>query len=94
MIHITKQDILKLAKISQLSIHEDEIEPTRKQLQDLLSYAARVEEIAWECAASISKNANVVRADVVIRTDSEPLLALAPETEEHYFVVPKIIESK
>ncbi len=91
---ISREEVLKLARISNLSIHEEEIEGIIKQIEDVLSYAARVQEIKENIHITDMKNINVAREDVIIPTNPEPLLALAPEQESHYFVVPAILENK
>ncbi len=93
MIKITREDVLKLAKISNLSCSEEEIPQLIARLESVLSYASSLKDIA----ATIEKvpqvkNVNVVRDDVVIPCDPEPLLALAPHREDQFFVVPKIIK--
>lgn len=95
MTKISKEELLKLAEISRLQLYENEIEPLAKQLQDVLTYAERVSEAASaDVAYPSAKNINTFREDVVVKTDPQPLLAQAPEEEEHYFVVPKTIDSK
>jgi len=93
MTKISKDEVLKIAKISRISLREDEIEPMIKHLQDVLSYAARVQEIAADIEEPAIKNVNVFREDVVVSTDPETILCQAPEREENYFVVPAIIET-
>lgn len=94
---ITKEEIRKLARISNLEIHEDEIDTLTKQIEAVLSYAARVQEIAQQASfdqSLTSKNMNVWREDVIIKSNSEQILAQSPAKEERYFVVPAIIEHK
>lgn len=91
---MTKEELLKIAKQSAITLHEDEIESLRNQLETVLTYAARVKEVAQEEQEPSSKNINVFREDVVIRTDYEPILAQAPVREETYFVVPVILENE
>jgi len=93
MTKITREEVLKIARISHLDIHEDEIAPLIKQIDDVLSYAARVKEIASDIEEPPTKNANVFREDVVVKTDPELILSCAPEREENFFVVPAILES-
>jgi aspartyl-tRNA(Asn)/glutamyl-tRNA(Gln) amidotransferase subunit C len=94
MTKITKDELLKVAQMSKLRLQEKEIPSLIKQIEDLLTYAERVKEIAKDIELPSNKNVNVMREDVVIATDPEPILARAPEREEDYFVVPKVIESK
>jgi len=85
---------LKIAEISHISLRDDEIEPMIQHLQGVLSYAERVQEIAADIEEPSTKNVNVFREDVVVKTDSEAILCQAPEREENFFVVPAIIENK
>lgn len=94
MVTITKDEVLKIARISRLDIHEDEVEPLMKQLDSVLSYAERVKEIAVEVQEPSVKNINVFREDMVIKTDAEISLAQAPAREENFYVVPAILEQK
>lgn len=94
MAKISKEDVLKIAKLSHIQIHEHEIDALTNQLQQVLSYAARVQEIAQEVEIPSMKNSNVFREDVIIKTDADTILARAPEHEAHYFVVPAILDNK
>jgi len=93
MATITKEDILKISRMSHIKIHDDEIESLIDRLGEVLNYAARVQEIAVDVVLSPSKNINVLRDDVAIKFDAQLIVACAPESEEHYFVVPAILES-
>lgn len=89
---ITRDELLRIAEISKLEIRESEIEPLVFQLQAVLSYAERVNQVAEEIAAESSdKNINIMREDIPHFYVSTPILAQAPEREEDYFVVPKIL---
>ena len=91
---ITKEEILRLAFLSRLTIDEDEIESLRQQLQDVLSYAHRVNEIAGDIKEVSTKNINVMREDVSTQFDGEKILDQAPDQESNFFVVPKILSKK
>jgi len=115
MAKITREEVLKLAALSKIDILDTEIESILKQLQDVLSYAQRVREIAgglpgeasivakampdmkseaWDVKIASNKNVNVFREDVIQRTDCKEILDQAPESQDNFFVVPKIIENK
>ncbi len=93
MTKITKQEALKIARLSHLTIHESEIQPLIKQLEDVLSYAERVTQVVTDVEEPSTKNINVFREDVVVKTDPAPILAQAPVSEGNYFVVPIILAS-
>jgi len=93
MAHISKEELLKLARISQIAVIDDEIEGLLSSLQDVLSYAERVKEVAHiPLETKAYRNSNVMRKDIVEPTDPEPILALGPSVEEHFFVVPAIVQ--
>lgn len=90
---ISAQEILKLAKISQIAVDDNEIEKLVAELSAVLQYASSLKKIVRDVNTDqIYKNINVTRQDVVIRTDPYPILAQAPVKEENYFVVPSIIK--
>jgi len=92
MIKISRDEVLKIAQMTRVSLHEDEIAPMIKHLEGVLSYAERVQEIAADIEEPSNKNVNVFREDVVVKTGAEKILAQSPEREDDYFVVPVIIE--
>jgi len=94
MTKITKEEILKIARMSYLDIHDDEIEPMTQQLEAVLSYAERVQEVARLVNEPSNKQMNVFREDVIVRTDVNPILDQAPDREGNFFVVPAIIDQK
>ena len=93
MTKVSREELLKIARMSYVDVHEDEIEKLIDQVEDILSYAERVSEVAVDIEEPPIKNVNVFREDVIVETDSEPILAQAPEREGDYFVVPRILES-
>jgi len=92
MVKITKEDVLKIARISNIQIHENEIEQIAHNLASVINYAARVQEVAVDVSIPSMKNINVFRADTVVPSIPEAILSRAPESESHFFVVPAIIE--
>jgi len=92
MTKITKEEIYKIARISYLDIHDDEVEPLIAQLEAVLSYAERVQEVARDVKEPSNKSINVFREDVIVRTNVESVLRQAPEREGNFFVVPAIID--
>jgi aspartyl-tRNA(Asn)/glutamyl-tRNA(Gln) amidotransferase subunit C len=90
---ITKEEILRIARMSHIELTEQEIEKMQSHVTAVLSYAARVQDIAKDVSVPLLKNSNIEREDVVIRQDSQAVLAQAPESEGAYFVVPVIIET-
>lgn len=92
---ITREEILKIASISKIALKEEEIEGLIEQIEEVLSYAQSVKEVASKVVGIPSNtNVNSFREDVVSKFDSEAILKRAPEREGNYFVVPKILDTK
>ncbi len=89
---IDKEEVLKIAEMSKLKIEEKNIDKILNQLNDVLAYSLRVEEIAKQASLPSNKNVNSDRSDTVIITDSQDILNGAPKIEDDYFVVPRILE--
>lgn len=90
---ITTQEVEKIAKLSNIELSESEITQAQKHLEAVLSYAARVQDIAKDVDIILLKNENVERPDTIQQCNPEPILEQAPEREGDFFVVPVIIEN-
>jgi aspartyl-tRNA(Asn)/glutamyl-tRNA(Gln) amidotransferase subunit C len=90
---ITKEEILKIARMSHIELTEQEIEKMQSHVEAVLSYASRVQDIAKEVDVPVLKNSNVEREDIAVACSPEPIRDQAPEREGDYFVVPVIIET-
>ena len=91
---ITKEEVLKIAKMSHIELTEQEIIKMQSHVEAVLSYASRVQDIAKDIDIVLQKNINIERDDVISSCNPEPILAQAPEREGNYFVVPVIIETQ
>lgn len=94
MAKVTKEEILKIAEMTRVSIEEHELDSILEQFNAVLTYAERVVEIAKQVEISGHKNINCTRVDQVISTDSKEILAQAPQSEDNYFVVPKFVDNQ
>ena len=88
---ITKDEALKIASMTKLIIQDDELDSIVKQLQDMLDYAARVQDMAKDIDIATAKNINRQRLDKVVQFDAKTILEQAPDAQDNYFVVPKIL---
>ena len=78
--------------MSNLDLHDDEIPSLIKEIDDVLTYAVRVKEVAADVEEPLTKNVNMFREDVVVKTNPELVLSRAPEREENFFVVPAVLQ--
>ena len=90
---ITKEELLEIAALTKLELAEKDIEGIRDQLSAVLEYAASVQEIAKEVNILSNKNINHDRADSATNYNSESIHQQAPQHEDNYFVVPKILDN-
>ena len=92
---VSKEEILHIANLAQLTLEEDEIEKYMLHLQDILNFAnivnnAPVDDLDITIGANEAKN--VFRKDEVkVFKDNEALLQNAPSEEQHMFKIPKVI---
>lgn len=95
---LSREELLKLATMSQLLVTEEELPYYTKQLEARLSYTTGLKAILDQHEAvfanltTCSDRPMNMRDDVAMPTDSEPLLAQAPRREENFFVVPVVVK--
>jgi aspartyl/glutamyl-tRNA(Asn/Gln) amidotransferase C subunit len=94
MTKVTKEEVKKFAEMTKVSFQEHEWDGIIQQLNDVLTYAERVVQIAQQQVDSPSiKNVNADRADSAIPSNVQAILAQAPQQEDNYFVVPKFLDN-
>ncbi len=93
---ITKEEVLHVAHLARLEFDEEEVERFTEQLGEILSYVAKLNELETqeiEPTYHALKLSNVFREDEVKESlPPEKVLQNAPEREDHFFVVPKVIK--
>lgn len=97
---ITREDVLKVAALAHLEIAEDEVEMFRAQLDSILSYIAKLDELDTSnvepMAQTLDSGAGMgtpLREDVEVPcTIIEEALAEAPDPAPPFFRVPKVID--
>jgi len=96
MAHITRDEFIKLARASYIKIDEDDIPRVMQSLEAVLSYASILPDIVTQYTHEHEVPPAIVncfRPDTAVPfAQREQLLALAPQREENYFVVPVIIK--
>ena len=93
---VSKEEILHIANLAELTLEENEVETYILNLQDILNFAnivnnAPVEGLNVTIGANEAKN--VFRKDEVkVFGDTESLLQNAESTEQNMFKIPKVIQ--
>ena len=92
---VTREELLHIAKLANLSIKEEEVDKYLLNLQDILNFANVVNQAPVEGLKETigsNDNYNVFRKDEVVEfEDQESLLQNAPEKEQNMFKIPKVI---
>ncbi|MHB9072987.1 MAG: Asp-tRNA(Asn)/Glu-tRNA(Gln) amidotransferase subunit GatC [Desulfobaccales bacterium] len=92
---LTRDEVLHVATLARLSLEPAEIELFTRQLNDILAYVEKLQELDTEGVAPLAHVVpvfNVFRADAVTEClDREAALSNAPAKENGAFLVPKII---
>lgn len=92
---VTREDVLRCAQLTHLSLREDEIEPLRQAMAQVLSHAQSLDQLDLEGVepsthgldAALSRRADQPQPGL---TQAEAL-ANAPQTDQGYFLVPKVL---
>jgi len=91
---ISKEEVLKIAKLSKLVLSKEEIEKYSSQLRDILHYVELLNQLDTsnvEPTTRIIPISNVFREDEVKEgLDIEDVLVNAPDKKDNMFKVPKI----
>ena len=92
---VSKDEILRIAQLSDLNIKDEEIESYAKNLQDILEFAEIINNVDTENvkeSVGTLEISNVFRKDEIKEfEDKEALLQNAPEREQNMFKIPKVI---
>lgn len=93
---VSKEELLHIANLADLSLPEDQIDAYLLNLQDILNFANIVSKAPVEGLSETigtNNNYNVFRKDEIKTFENqEALLANAPEKERNMFEIPKVIQ--
>jgi len=95
---VTKKDVEKIAGLARLKFTDEELENFTPQMNEILSYMDKLNELATENVKPLShpvEQTNVFREDELKPSIStEDALKNAPAKDDHHFKVPKVIGDK
>jgi aspartyl-tRNA(Asn)/glutamyl-tRNA(Gln) amidotransferase subunit C len=93
---LTRQSVQRVAMLARIRLTADEETALTGQLEHILGYMDKLNELDTanvELFTHVVDNADALREDRVSnRPNADALLANAPERDEKFFRVPKIIE--
>lgn len=95
---VTKKDVEKIAELARLKFSDEELENITPQMNEILSYMDKLNEIDTEDVKPLShpvEQINVFREDELKSSVStEEALKNAPDKTDNHFKVPKVIGDK
>jgi aspartyl-tRNA(Asn)/glutamyl-tRNA(Gln) amidotransferase subunit C len=96
MADLTREDVLKLARLARLKLTEDEIASFQKELSEVLEYVAQLDNAdvdGLQPTSQVTGLKNVMRDDEVIDygVSTQDLLALVPQKQDGHVKVKRMI---
>jgi aspartyl-tRNA(Asn)/glutamyl-tRNA(Gln) amidotransferase subunit C len=93
---LTREDVKKVAGLSRLRMNDQQLDKIAPELNKILGFIEQLDEVNTDNVEPLS---NVARSTLPLRADvvndgecADKVLANAPEAEENYFAVPKVVE--
>jgi aspartyl-tRNA(Asn)/glutamyl-tRNA(Gln) amidotransferase subunit C len=96
MTELTRDDVLKLARLARLDLTDEEVEAFRKEMSDILKYVAQLDQAdvaGLEPTSQVTGLKNVMREDSVrdYGMSPEELLRLVPNKQDGQIKVNRMI---
>ncbi|MDG2990390.1 Asp-tRNA(Asn)/Glu-tRNA(Gln) amidotransferase subunit GatC [Candidatus Synechococcus calcipolaris G9] len=92
---ISKDEVLRVAHLARLELESAEVGALTDQLSSILDYVNQLSELDVSRVAPTTRAievSNVTRSDTLIPYENRAgLLAIAPDREDEFFRVPKIM---
>ncbi len=85
---------MHIANLSALKLEDHEIDLFTQQIQTILAYIDQLQSVAVTTQAASVRNINILRDDVAVKGDAKSVLAQAPQVDDVFFAVPKILDEK
>ena len=93
---IDKDTVVRIARLSRIAMEDDALEPMAQELNGILAWVEQLGEVDTE---GVEPMTGAIAATLPQREDSaeagaptDELLANAPEADDDFFVVPKVVE--
>ena len=88
--------VRRIAHLARIAVAEDEVEHLKNELNGILAFVEQLQEVnveGVEPMTSVTPMAMKKREDVVTDGDiADDIVKNAPATQNHYFLVPKVVE--
>jgi aspartyl-tRNA(Asn)/glutamyl-tRNA(Gln) amidotransferase subunit C len=88
--------VRRIARLARIAVAEDEVEPLQGELNAMLAFVEQLREVdiaGVEPMTSVTPMALKQRADQVTDGNiADDVMQNAPAREDHFFLVPKVVE--
>jgi aspartyl-tRNA(Asn)/glutamyl-tRNA(Gln) amidotransferase subunit C len=93
---VDNDTVRRIARLARLKLEEERVEPMMGELNGILGWIEQLKEVdveGVEPMTSAVAHKLKMRDDVVTETNhADALMSNAPGGEDHFFVVPKVVE--
>ena len=93
---VDQATVRRIAHLARIKVTDEEVPHLAQELNAILAFVeelASVDVTGVEPMTSVTPMQMRLRPDVVTEGDqADPILANAPSAEDHFFVVPKVVE--
>ena len=93
---VDKDTVKRVARLARIAVSDSEAEALRGELNTILGFVEQLNEVDIAGVApmtSVIAMKPKMRADIVTAGgEAEKIVANAPAREDHFFVVPKVVE--
>ena len=93
---VDKDTVRRIARLARLALEEERVAPMVEELNGILAWVEQLKEVD---VAGIAPMTSVVEQRLKMRDDvvtdggnDDALMVNAPGGEDHFFVVPKVVE--
>ena len=93
---IDKDTVVRIARLSLIAMEDDALEPMAQELNGILAWVEQLGEVDTE---GVEPMTGAIAATLPQREDrpsagaqTDELLANAPEADDNFFVVPRVVE--
>lgn len=88
--------VRRIAHLARIGVADDEVEHLQGELNAILAFVEQLKEVdvtGVEPMTSVAPTAMKKRTDAVTDgKDADAVTRNAPATQDHYFIVPKVVE--
>ena len=97
---IDKDTVRKVARLARIAEPEQRLEPLAKEISGILGWIEQLNEVDVEGVEAMASAVDIslpMREDILQTGPTgggqpDNVVANAPKTEDHFFVVPKVVE--